>query len=250
MAGLNFPGNAVYGEALGNGAKIASFEFIPWILCQCGSVAEAKGFIGAMTITNDAFSAQLPPTPLHWIIADRHATITVESVDDGIHIYDNPVGVLTNNPLFSMQMTNLCNYMCLSPREPENRFSDKLELSAYSRGMGAIGLPGDLSSQSRFVRAAFTKLNAVCGNSEQDCVGCFFDILGAVRQVKGCCRLGEGVYEQTIYTSCCNADKGIYYYTTHDNHRINAVSMHREKLDSSFLIRYPLDHGEDIREQN
>ena len=250
MAGLNFPGNAFYGECRDSAVNIASFEMIPWILSQCGSVADAKECISAMALTDDAFSMELPPTPLHWLLADCREAVTVEAVAGGIRVYENPVGVLTNNPPFPMQMMNLRNYMSLTPNEPENRFSDQVELSAYSRGMGAIGLPGDMSSQSRFVRAAFTKLNAVCEDSEQACVSCFFDVLGTVKQVKGCCRLGEGEYEQTVYTSCCNAGKGIYYYTAGRNHRIHAVNMYREKLEDSFLIRYPLICSEDIREQN
>ena len=116
--------------------------------------------------------------------------------------------------------------------------------------MGAMGLPGDLSSSSRFIRAAFTKMNSVSGSSEEESVSQFFHILGAVEQQRGCCEVAKGKYEITIYTSCCNADKGIYYYTTYDNHRINAVDMHRENLDGSELIRYPLLKDEDIFRQN
>jgi len=87
---------------------------------------------------------------------------------DGLHIYDNPVGVLTNNPPFDMQMFALNNYAGLSSRQPDNTFADKLKLNAYSRGMGAMGLPGDLSSQSRFIRAAFTRLNAISSDTEEE----------------------------------------------------------------------------------
>ena len=165
-------------------------------------------------------------------------------------IYDNPVGVLTNNPPFDEQLFQLNNYMHLSPKTPKNSFSDKLSLNAYSRGMGALGLPGDLSSQSRFVRAAFVKMNSLSGNSENESVSQFFHILGAVDQQRGCCEVGEGKYEITIYTSCCNADKGIYYYTTYDNHQITAVNMYNEDLDGLCLLRYPLIKGEQIKTQN
>ena len=113
---------------------------------------------------------------LHWIIVDANAAITVECMADGLHVYDNPAGVLTNNPPFQQQMFQLNQYMHLSPRQPENHFSDKLELQAYSRGMGALGLPGDLSSTSRFVRVAFTKLHSISGDSENESVSQFFHI--------------------------------------------------------------------------
>ena len=116
--------------------------------------------------------------------------------------------------------------------------------------MGAIGLPGDLSSQSRFVRAAFTKSNSVSGSSEEESVSQFFHILGSVSQTKGCCNLGAGVYEITMYTSCCNATKGIYYYTTYNNQQITAVDMRKADLNSGRLTHYPLITKPQILKQN
>lgn len=250
MAGLNFVGNAVYGDVKPEATNVAQFEFIVWTLAQCSSLDEAKKLLENINITNTPFSDELPPASLHWIIADKTGAITVESVKDGIKIYDNPAGVLTNNPPFDEQMFNLNNYMHLSSKSPENSFSDKLPLKTYSRGMGALGLPGDLSSQSRFVRVAFTKLNSVSGGSETESVSQFFHILGSVEQQRGCCDVGDEKYEITIYTSCCNADKGIYYYTTYDNHQICAVDMHKEDLDGGCLITYPMLKDEQIRFQN
>ena len=202
-----------------------------------------------MNVLNTPFSDKLPLASLHWIISDSTQSITVESVIDGIKIYDNPVGVLTNNPSFDKQMFALNNYMYLSPKSPENKFSKELDLSLYSRGMGAIGLPGDLSSQSRFIRVAYTKLNSFSKEDEKSSVSQFFHILGSVDQQRGCCDLGDDKFEITIYTSCCNVNKGIYYYTTYDN-QITAVDMHKENLDSNVLIRYPLIKEEQIRTQN
>lgn len=250
MAGLNFVGNAYYREIAPDRDNVAQFEFIPWILGQCTTVKEARVLLDSLNLVNTPYSEGMPVAQLHWIIADRDEAITVEAVRDGIKIYDNPVGVLTNNPPFNEQMFQLNNYMYLSPKEPENRFSAELPLHTYSRGMGALGLPGDLSSQSRFVRAAFVKMNSVSGDSEAASVSQFFHILGAVAQQRGCCEVGDGKYEITIYTSCCNADKGIYYYTSYDNHQITAVDMHRENLDGVRFISYPLIQEEQIRMQN
>ena len=116
--------------------------------------------------------------------------------------------------------------------------------------MGALGLPGDLSSMSRFVRVAYTKLNAVCRDTEAENVSQFFHILGAVEQQRGCCEVEPGAYEYTIYTSCCNAARGIYYYTTYDNHQITAVDLHRAELDGEALSTWPLVTGEQIFHQN
>lgn len=243
MAGLNFVGNARYRSQEPGKENIASFELIPWILAQCASVREARERLSRLNLTDEAFSQALPTAQLHWIIADHHEAITVEPVEQGLRIYDNPVGVLTNNPPFDHQLIQLNNYLNLSPREPRNRFSDRLNLEPDSRGMGALGLPGDLSSQSRFVRAAFTKLNAMSDATEIQSVSQVFHILGAVSQSRGCCRLSNGACEITVYTACCNADRGIYYYTTYDNQQITAVSLHRENLEESELIHYPMTRG-------
>ena len=250
MAGLNFVGNADYKEEAADKDNVATFEFIPWILGQCASVEEAEKLLLRLNLTKLTFSERLPAAQLHWIIADKEKAITVESVSEGLKVYENPAGVLTNNPPFEEQMFQLNNYMHLSPDSPQNHFSDKLPLQTYSRGMGALGLPGDLSSQSRFVRVAFVKMNSFSGESEAESVSQFFHILGSVDQQRGCCHLGEGKYEITIYTSCCNADKGIYYYTSYDNHQITGVDMHKEDLDGSALGRYPLIMTEQIKMQN
>ena len=249
MAGLNFVGNAVYESPMYNIDNVAQFELIPWILSQCASVSEARQKLKNLNITKTPFNDNLPVAELHWLIADENESITVESVSDGIKIYENPVGVLTNNPPFELQMHYLNNYMKLSPKSPSNEFSDKISLTTYSRGMGAIGMPGDLSSSSRFVRAAFTKLNSVSAEDEMSSVSQFFHVLGSVEQVRGCCEV-EDKYEITAYTSCINADKGVYYYTTYDNHQINAVYMKKDNLESDKLICYSLENKQKIHKQN
>ena len=250
MAGLNFPQNAVYHKEVEGKDNVAPFELIPWVLGQCANVGECKELLLRMNMTEIHFSEELRLSPLHWMIADRDCSITVESVKDGLKIYDNPVGVLTNNPPFEMQMFMLNNYMGLSKEHPQNLFSKELNLNAYSRGMGAMGLPGDLSSSSRFVKAAFTKLNSVSGESESESISQFFHILASVEQQRGCVHMGNEQYEITIYSSCCNTDKGIYYYKTYENSQITAVDMHREDLEGKVPVAYPLITGQRINWQN
>lgn len=250
MAGLNFPDSADYKAEQEGKDNIAPFEFIPWILGQCATVYEARKLLEKINLINENFSRELPLTPLHWMISDKEESIVVESVKEGLKIFDNPMGVLTNNPPFDYQVVNLNNYMNLSAQMPVNRFSDKLSLVTYSRGMGAMGLPGDLSSVSRFVRAAFVKLNSVSGDSETESLSQFFHILASVAQQRGCVRLENGAYEITRYSSCCNTDRGIYYYTTYENSRISGVDMFEENLDGEKLIQYPLVQEQSIYMQN
>lgn len=250
MAGLNFAASARYSEPEDGKQNVAQFEFIPWVLSQFASLGQARSAIEKINLVGTTYDSRYPAAKMHWIIADKSGAITVEPTEGGLKIYDNAPGVLTNEPPFDMQLFNLNNYMRLSPKQPENSFSNALNLGTYSRGMGGLGLPGDLSSMSRFVRAAFTKLNSLSGSGEAESVGQFFHILGSVEQVRGCCEVAQDKYEITIYTSCFNADKGVYYYTTYNNRRITAVDMHRENLDSDSLARYPMLDKEDVLRQN
>ncbi len=251
MAGLNFPGNAVYVDPADNGDNIASFEFIPWILAQCATVAEARMLLTHIRIVNTPFSPTLPTSPLHWLIADKAEAITVESTADGLAVYDNPVGVLTNNPPFPHHLTALADYRHLSPRSGAATFAPGLSLATYCGGMGAIGLPGDWSSRSRFIRAAFVKLNAAAlGNDEAASVSQFFHILASVAMPRGCVELADGQQDLTLYTACANATRGIYYYTTYENSHITAVDMHRTQLNGNKLTRYPMRTDWSVHEQH
>lgn len=244
MAGLNFVGFAAYN---GQGRdKVAPFELIPWVLGQCETVAQVKVLLTHTALTETDFSEKLPAARLHWLIADRQEAITVESMADGLHVHDNPAGVLTNNPPFPEQLRHLGCFAHLSPLPQQNHFP--IALAPISRGLGAVGLPGDLSSPSRFVRAAFTALHSLC--PEHEGISQFFHILGSVEQVKGCCRLEDESLEHTIYTSCCDTARGLYCYTTYANRRITGIDMNREDPDGGTLVRYPLSTVEDILLQN
>ncbi len=239
MAGLNFVGNAVYKEPQKDKENVASFEFIPYILGRCQSVSQAKQYLKDLNITDTPFTMGLPVSQLHWMIADEKESITVESVAEGLKVYQNPVGVLTNNPPFKEQLFNLNNHAYLSPKQAENRLSDKLDFCEYSRGMGALGLPGDYTSQSRFVRAAFVKVNSHSGESEEESVTQFFHILNAVSVPEGACEVANGEYDKTLYSSCMSADKGIYYYKPYESHSLFAVDMNKEDMESQSLKCYP-----------
>ncbi len=249
IAGLNFPENAVYYPFRNGRKNIAPYELIPYLLGQYTSVSEVRLSLADSNLLNHPFSDQLPLTPLHWIIADRNETITVESTADGIQIYDNPLGILTNNPPFPIQQFSLNQYMSLSSEPPVNRFGGKYPLHAYSHGMGALGLPGDFSSNSRFVRAAFVKVNSVSGDSENESVQQFFHLLETVSVPRGCVQVCQ-THEITQYTSCCNTDCGVYYYTTYGNSQITAVKLKQELFDGDTLVSYPLRKEHSIFSQN
>ena len=249
MAGLYFPENAVYLPEKPGVDNITPFEFIPWILGDCQNISQAKEKLTNLNLVDIPYSKEYPLSPLHWIIADKDASLVVEPTDDGIKIYENPIGVLTNNPPFDFQLHNLTKYLNITREEAVSRFAPSYALTPYSRGMGAIGLPGDLSSPSRFVRAAFVKLNSVCSDTDAASICQFFHILGSVVQQEGCAKVGND-FEKTIYTSCCNTDKGIYYYTTYENSQITGISMHNSDLNSKKVAVFPLITQPQIRMNN
>ena len=237
MAGLNFPGNAFYQQPDGKGLEIASFEVIAWLLGKCASVTEAEEYLNEMKIVDLAFSDQMPPAPLHWMLADWERCLVLEAVRDGLKIYENPFGVLTNNPPFEYHRMNMNNYMNLTAESPQNRFADRLNLKPYAQGMGALGLPGDASSVSRFVRAVFLKWNSVAPEEEKANVSQFFHILDSVAMVRGSVVTEQGTYDITTYSCCANTRTGVYYYKTYDDSRVRAVDMHETDLDGNVLIQ-------------
>lgn len=251
MAGLNFDGPAHYFPVQEGKDNIASFELVPYILAAASSVAEAKKLLSNANIANINFSDKLQAAPLHWIIADKTgASVTVESTAKGLNVYDNPVGVLTNNPEFPRQLLNLSNYRSVAPANPANVFAPNVDLPVYSRGLGTHFLPGGMDSESRFVKAAFTKMHAPVGNSEVENITNYFHILQSVEQQKGLDEVAPNTFEYTIYSDGSNLKKGIFYYKTYENSQINAVDMHKEDLEASELITYPVQNKQIINQQN
>lgn len=242
MAGLNFPGNAFYRDASGSAGdasdklELASFEMIVWFLGKCASVDEAEGYLDRLCIVDTAFAEQMPPAPLHWMLADKDRCLVIGQVREGLKIYENPVGVLTNNPPFDFHLMNLNNYMNLTAKSPGNRFADGMDLKPFAQGMGAVGLPGDASSVSRFVRAAFLKWNSVSDRTEEANVSQFFHILDSVAMVRGSVVTEQGTYDITTYSCCANARTGVYYYKIYDDSRIRRADLHDADLEREELL--------------
>ena len=239
MAGLNFPDNAVYFPPADGRANVAPFELIPWVLGQCADLAQARALVQNLNLVNIPFSPRFPLSPLHWLLSDGNDSLVIESTASGLRIWENPFGVLTNNPPFDFHLTYMNHYMALHAGPADNQLSPQLPLHNYSLGMGALGLPGDFSSASRFVRACFVKENAHCAPDEISRVHHFFRMLDAVAMPKGCVWTPNG-YEYTRYSSCCNTQRGIYYYTTYDHRAITAVSLMDADLDNPQLILHPI----------
>lgn len=250
IAGLNFPHNAFYEEMKKEKINITPFELIPWVLGNFEKVEELKKVIYNINLIDISFSKDMQLTPLHWMISDEKETIVLEQTKEGLNVYDNKVGVLTNNPPFPYHKENLINYLNLTPNLPENRFSSKIELKTYGNGMGAIGLPGDNSSASRFIRAAFNKLNSVCEIDEEASVSQFFHILDSVAVVKGTNITQDRKYDTTTYSCCINTTKGIYYYKIYNNNQITAIRLNEKNMNRKDLEIHQLVENQQINYTN
>ncbi len=250
MAGLNFPGNAWYGPEREGKDNVAPFELIPWVLGQCKNLGEAKQLLSRLNLTDIPFSDQLPQAPLHWMISHREGSVVVEAMADGLHVHENPAGVLTNNPPFPYQMANLWQYRHLRPdnggvdREENQPYED------YCQGLGAVGLPGDVSSMSRFVQMVFGREHSICPEEEAASVGQFFHLLSSVEMIRGLCKTDEGTWDTTGYSACINLDQGRYYYTTYENRRITCVDLYKTDWEGDTLSCFPLRREESIFYQN
>lgn len=240
VAALNFPDLAHYGKETNGNENVAVFEFIPWVLSQFRSVSELMPALPALNIVDTPFSPAFPPTPLHFMISDKAESIVLEPIADGLKCHHNPIGVMTNAPEFPYHLNHLKDYQTLSPLPPDNTFAPTQNLTPYSGAMGAIGLPGDWSSASRFVRAAFVKLNSPSLETEEKSVSQFFRILQTVAMPMGSVRIKPGLHDITRYSCCCNTDTGRYYYTTYHNSCIHCIDMHYVDLTGCSVTTYDL----------
>ena len=224
-AALNFPRCAEYSKRGGEGHNVASFELIPWLLSSAVSVSDARELLARTTVTDESFSNELRTTPLHFMISDREESIVVEPVGDRLRIHQNPFGVMTNSPTFEYHRSYIENFLALSSYPPENKLSPSVSLSPHSRGMGAIGLPGDFSSSSRFVRAVFCKSHATRSEAKSEEINRFFHLFDTVSVPLGCVKTERGEDIFTVYTSCADMDSLTYHFTTYEKREIRSVSL-------------------------
>ena len=245
MAGLRFAGNARYadGAAVGK-VNLAPWELIPYLLGRYTTVNEVRNALREIRVVGWPYSEKLPAAPLHWHVADAdptHGELVVEVTADGMAVYENPVGVLTNNPPFPYQLMAYASYARLSARpsaegETARRVWDVLRADPASLGTGGLGMPGDYSSTSRFVRAAtlrrwVSRWMHACpedgdpaGPGGETCpVNQFFRILAAVSPMAGAVLTREGRPHRTLYTCCMDGRTGAYHYFTEADSAVRTV---------------------------
>lgn len=228
IAGLEFKGNAHY-PAIPTGAKkgIAPFEVIPYLLSRCESLDDARGELDRIEILDVPFNDEVPNSPLHWHIADESGSLVLEVTKGELTLYENGHGVLANNPPFPFHRDNCSLYL--------NSTSDPTGAEGvFTSGVMGRGIPGDYTSPSRFVRAAWLARHARCCGEE--CEAMLLSLLGSVTLPRGAVTNEDGREHYTRYTCAMNAKRLSYSYKSAFSTEIRTTYMKNESLDGEALI--------------
>lgn len=239
-----FPGYGKYKEfdEKNNDRNISDFQLVSWILSSFETVDEVKANIGSVTVT----SLDPRASTVHWRVGDRTGKqIVIEIIDGEAMVYDNKLGVLTNSPGFEWQMTNLNNYVNLFPGTAQVKAFGDVQLASFGAGSGLIGLPGDVTPPSRFVRAAFYQTTAPASKTGKDAVlQCFhimnnFDIPVGVEHEAG--QAPDGIVSATQWTTATDVTNLMIYYRTAWNSSIRCIDLKTVKFDKVKFQYAPLD---------
>ncbi|HDR7993039.1 TPA: choloylglycine hydrolase [Bacillus cereus] len=251
-ATLYFPGFATYSNSIDdNKTNLAPFDFVAWSLTQFNSVEELKKSVDSIFFLDVPLSVLGVTPPLHWILADKWGEcIVLEPTIEGLKMYDNPLGVMTNSPEFNWHLQNLRQYIGLQSQPYAPTQWGDVPLSAFGQGSGSMGLPGDFTPPSRFVRAAYNKQNIQEVDNEEEGISAIFHILSNCELPKGEVITEEGTIDNTIYTSAMCMESGIYYYHTYDCRQIIAIHLFNENLDTDEIKTYPFQRKQKIFNEN
>ena len=229
-AALNFPHSASYRTSRTKAHAVASFEVIPWVLGRCKTAAEAAELLRNTSIMGNQAAPELPASPLHWIIADRRECYAVEPLEEGTAVTPNPYGVLTNEPPFSHHVLHLSQFSALSPHTKDSPLYP--QLPRLSNGTGAVGLPGDWSSPSRFVRAAFVRACTLCEepkNKKSDElpqeINRFFHMMDTIALPLGVAYTEDQKPISTVYTACADLAEPAYYLRGYRDRVVRKFSL-------------------------
>lgn len=242
---LYLPGYAKYQEVKPDqyDTTIAPEELCTWILSRFSTIEEVKSGIDQVKVA--AIKNKLGfISPLHYVVHDVDGNcLVIEYLRDGVKLYDNPLGVMTNSPPLDWHLINLRNYVNLKAQNVSKEKLGNLTLFPIGQGSGLLGLPGDYTPPSRFVRIAFLAQNAAPVKTAEEGVNLGFHLmnnidiaLGTVRQ-----KHGEKVdLEMTQYVTLYDLKNGRLYYRTYTNHDIRVVDMTKLDLTSPVIKNIPM----------
>lgn len=241
-AAFYFPGYAEYAkvDSSNKNKALSPIEFPHWVLTQFASLDEVKAAISSVVIAPTISSSWGPtPPPMHYIVYDKTGkSIVIEPVGGTLKVYDNKIGTITNSPTFDWHLTNLRNFINLTPLNKSPITLRGLKLASFGQGSGLVGLPGDFTPPSRFVRAALFTCTAIPVNNSTESVYQTFHILnqfdipyGVIRQNDQ----GATEFDYTMITTVKEPQTMKYYYKTYDNQTINYVDLNQFDLNAKMI---------------
>lgn len=239
-ASLYFAGYAQYNTKLphSNSQPIASFDFLHYILGRCSSIQDLRTLLRNISIIGLPDPVTQTVAPLHWIATDKTGkSVVIEQTKKGLKLFDNPIGVMTNSPDFEWHMTNLRNYLEVSPEQTEEVFWENIRLKPFGQAGGTMLLPGGYTSPERFIRTAYLKTHVPKPKNAIEVIISCFHIVESVSIPRGAVISSRNTYDYTKYTAFINTNTCEYFFKTYDNLQIVRASLFDHKpLDQPYSL--------------
>lgn len=251
-AALYFAGQAQYAETTATGkVNLAPHEVLMWILGNVQSTAELEQRLNDLNIMNAAAPLLNIVVPLHWIISDQSgATYVLEREADGVHYMKNPVGVMTNTPDFGWHLKNLSNYVQLQPTpHPDRQYGD-MQVSAFGPGSGALGMPGDYTSVSRFVRTVYMRQHTTAVATDAEAVNALSHMLNSVEIPKGVKIKADGSADYTQYRAYMSMHEPAFYMQPYEDQTITRVALTEELMNADQPTEFAVKSTQQFNEVN
>lgn len=230
-----FPGYGRYEDyaEANRQTSVADMQLASWILGNFSTVDEViKGLKEVHVVAIDPRASTV-----HWRITESSGRQIVVEITDGgkVNVFENKLGVLTNSPGFEWQLTNLNNYVNLYPGTAKAKTLDSMSLASFGAGSGFLGIPGDVTPPSRFVRAAFYQATAPKQQAAEGTVRqCFqilnnFDIPVGIEFAEG--ETPADIPSATQWTSATDMKNLVIYYRTMRNSAIRKLDLKSIRFD-------------------
>ncbi len=223
-AGLNFPNNAVFNAFQNHKNNLSPYELIPYVLSRFKNIQEVKEFLLTTNLIDVPFSKDMPLAPLHYIFADNSGSLVLEQDNSGLHVYDNPYNVLTNNPKFPQHLENAKQYLNLSNEFNNERLAN-LNVVPDSVGYGSLGLPGDYTSSSRFIKALYLNKYVILPSKHSEAINAFINMLLSVSFLKGVAISKNKQDERTLYSAAMDLKDLNYAYRLENDSQNHLIRM-------------------------
>ena len=230
---------------------LAPWEVGSWLLENFATVAEVRANIGRVVVPEVVFKAWGFVPPVHYVVHDASGTsIVIEYVAGKLNVHDDPLGVMTNSPAFDWQMTNLRNYVNFSMSDHPPVRLGSVTLTPFGQGSGMLGMPGDFTPPSRFVRAAAFSQSVLPAKTGIEAVLQAFHVLNDFDIPKGSARAkdahGNVSADYTLWTSANDLKAKRFYFRTFENSQIRMVDLLKMNLDAKGIVTIPMQGDEAI----